>query len=204
MKKIAIIGASGHGKVIADIAKKNGYDDCIFLDDNEDVKFCSSIPVIGRCSDFVRFADRDFIVAIGNSQVRKRIQEQLTDSGMTIATLIHPAAVIADSVNIGVGTVVMAGAVINPDVSIGEGVIINTSSSVDHDCVIGDFVHVSVGANISGTVEIGNQTWIGVNAAVSNNVKICGNCMIGAGAVVVKDIDIPGTYIGVPAKKYNK
>lgn len=33
--KIVIIGASGHGKVIADIAKLNGYQEIIFLDDDK-------------------------------------------------------------------------------------------------------------------------------------------------------------------------
>ena len=204
MRKIAIIGASGHGKVVADIAKKNDYDDCVFLDDNEEVKLCGSFPVVGKCDDFSMFSDRDFVVAIGNADIREKIQVKLTNSGIRMATLIHPSAVVADSVTVGEGTVVMAGAVINPEVSIGKGVIINTCASVDHDCIIGDYVHVSVGANISGTVEVGNKTWVGVNAAVSNNVKICGNCMIGAGAVVIRDIDKAGTYIGVPAKIYNR
>ena len=37
-KKLVIIGASGHGKVIADIALKNGYEIVGFLDDNDAVK----------------------------------------------------------------------------------------------------------------------------------------------------------------------
>lgn len=204
MKKIAIIGASGHGKVVADIALKNHYTDCIFLDDNVNVKSCGHYPVVGTSDDFIHYPDRDFIVAIGNCEIRSRIQNKLLRAGVNVATLIHPAAIIADDVKVGRGSVVMAGAVINPFATIGEGVIINTCASVDHDSIIGDFVHVSVGANIAGTVVIGNQTWIGVNAAVSNNITICDRCMIGAGAVVVKDIDCPGTYIGVPAKKYNK
>lgn len=31
MKKLTIIGASGHGKVVADIAKLNGYDEIVFF-----------------------------------------------------------------------------------------------------------------------------------------------------------------------------
>jgi D-arabinose 1-dehydrogenase-like Zn-dependent alcohol dehydrogenase len=36
MKKLAIIGASGHGKAVADIAVKVGYEEILFLDDNEE------------------------------------------------------------------------------------------------------------------------------------------------------------------------
>ena len=199
-KKLIIIGASGHGRVVADIAQKNGYDDIAFLDDNTELKFCGVYPVIGTSQDATNFPDADFIVAIGNAKIRQRLQEQIEDV-VHITTLIHPYAVIADDTILGIGTVVMAGAVINPGTTIGKGCIINTCSSVDHDCQIGDFVHISVGSHISGTVEIGKRTWIGVGAAVTNNVNICGDCMIGAGAVVIKDIGEAGTYVGIPAER---
>lgn len=199
-QKLIIIGASGHGRVVADIAKKNGYEDIYFLDDNTELKYCVDYPVIGTSRDVVNHPDADFVVAIGNAKIRQRLQEQIEDV-VHITTLIHPDAVIADDVEIGVGTVVMAGAVINPRARIGKSCIINTCSSVDHDCSIGDYVHISVGSHIAGTVEIGDRTWLGVGATVTNNVNICGDCMIGAGAVVIKDIEQPGTYIGVPAEE---
>lgn len=200
MNKLMIIGASGHGKVVADIAEKNGYDDIAFLDDNTEIKICGKHKVIGRCEDAIRYNGADFIVAIGNTKIRSKLQTWLLENGLHIVSLLHPNAVVAGSVIIGVGTVVMAGAVINPYVKIGQGCIINTCSSIDHDCIIGAFVHISVGAHVAGTVGIGDNTWIGAGATVSNNVNICNNCMIGVGAVVVKDIELSGIYKGVPAK----
>lgn len=194
MNKLVIIGASGHGKVISDIAVKLGYKNIVFLDDDESIKECTGFPVVGKTSE-ANNIEGDKIVAIGNPSIRQRIQE-----GLSPVTLIHPAAVIGRRVNIGEGTVVMAGAVINSDVTIGKGCIINTSSSVDHDCSIGDYVHVAVGAHICGTVQVGKNTWIGAGSTVINNLSICDNCMIGAGAVVVNDIRESGTYIGVPAR----
>ena len=196
LKKLIIIGASGHGKVIADIAVKNGYEDIVFLDDNEGVKECAGFPVIGKTSE-AKGMEGDKIVAIGHAKTRERIQEELSG----VITLIHPDAVISRRVEIGEGTVVMAGAVINTDAVIGKSCIINTGASVDHDCVLGEYVHVSVGSHLSGTVSVGKGTWIGAGATVSNNVNICGDCMIGAGTVVIKDIDKPGTYVGVPARE---
>lgn len=196
LNRLVIIGASGHGKVIVDIAVKSGYKDIVFLDDNENVKECAGFPVIGKVSDAVTMED-DKIVAIGNAEIREKIQGQLSN----LVTLIHPSAVVSRRVRISKGTVVMAGAIINSDVAIGKGCIINTGASVDHDCKLGDFVHVSVGAHVAGTVSIGIKTWIGAGATVSNNVSICDNCMIGAGAVVVKDVIESGTYVGAPARK---
>ncbi len=203
-KQIVIIGASGHGKVLADIAKKNGYTDILFLDDNISIKECNGYPVVGTSRDVNQYRDSDFIVAIGNSQVRQRIQNSLEEAEMCIVTLIHPNAVIGENVSVGKGSVVMAGAVINPCVIIGQGCIINTCASVDHDSEIGSYSQISVGSHIAGTVIIGERTWIGICAAVSNNIKITSDCIIGAGAVVVKDILESDTYIGVPVQKMRR
>lgn len=198
MKKLIIIGASGHGKVAADIAVRCGYMDIVFLDDDAGIKSCGGYPVVGdsgRASEL----DGDVLVAVGNPVIRRRIQEGI--GAERVATLIHPNAVAADDAEIGSGTVVMAGAVINPGCRIGKGCIVNTCASVDHDCELGDFVHIAVGAHVAGHVKIGGGTWVGAGATVSNDIQICGGCMIGAGAVVVKDIEVAGTYVGVPAKK---
>lgn len=200
-KQIVIVGAGGHGKVIADIAKKIGYIDIIFLDDDPSVAECGGYSVNGTSKDISRYADRDFVVAIGNSRIRQKIQDLLVEVGMRIATLVHPNAVIGENVTLGEGTVVMAGAVVNPCSKIGRGSIINTCASVDHDCIIGDYAHVSIGAHVAGSVMVGDRTWIGAGATVSNDVAIASDCMIGAGAVVVNDLTESDTYIGIPARK---
>ena len=204
MNDLVIIGASGHGKVIADIACRVGYTNIVFLDDNENAKKCGEYEVVGGTQKAREYAGADFIVAIGNAIIRRRFQEEIEAYGLNPVSLVHPAAVIAQSSALGKGCVVMAGAVINPYVTIGKGCIINTCASVDHDCVIEDYVHVSVGAHIAGTVTVGENTWIGAGVIVSNNVRIVSDCMIGAGAVVVSDIKESATYIGVPAKKMIK
>lgn len=198
MNRLIIIGASGHGKVVADIAALNGYKDIVFLDNDSNIKNCAGYPVLGP-DTMTSELDGDVFIAVGNAETRKKLMER--DANRNFTVLIHPSAVIAKSAEVGAGSVAMAGAVINPGAQIGKGCIINTSSSVDHDCVVGDYVHISVGAHLSGTVVVGTGTWIGTGAIVSNNVNICGGCMIGAGAVVIKDINEPGTYVGVPARK---
>ncbi len=200
MKKIIIIGASGHGKVVADIARLNGYDEITFLDDNTEKTKCGKYDVAGT-TDIIEQFDCDFIVGIGDANARRKLMDRLEKSNKRTVTLIHPDAVIAEDVIIGNGSVVMAGAVINPGTRIGNGAIINTCSSVDHDCIIGNYVHVAVGAHICGSVVIGDNTWMGAGSLAINNIQICENCLIGAGAVIIKNIDELGTYIGIPAKK---
>lgn len=195
MKRLIIIGASGHGKVVADIAKLNGYTDIKFLDDDANVKECGGFPVIGGTTSA---PDGDLFVAVGNAQIRNSLMDRYTDRYFPV--LVHPSAVIAEDVSIDSGSIVMAGIVVNPGVEIGRGCIVNTSSSIDHDCVIHDFVHIAVGAHLCGTVKIGSNCWIGAGSTVSNNINICSDAIIGAGAVIVKNIEEPGTYVGVPAK----
>lgn len=200
MNRLVIIGAGGHGKVVADIAHLNGYEDIVFLDDNPGLSEVDGYRVVGPVSSFGRHGSCDFVVAVGDAGVRSRIQTRLEDAGECVVTLVHPSAVVAGDAEIGAGSVVMAGAVINPSASLGRGCIINTGATVDHDCAVGDFAHVSVGAHLAGAVSVGDGTWVGIGAVVSNNISICPGCVIGAGAAVVRNINVPGTYVGVPAK----
>lgn len=202
-KRLLIIGASGHGKVVADIAiKMNKWRTVSFLDDNESIKSCMGMEVIGKSSDALIYRDEaDFFVAIGDNATRKMIQEDLESQGCSFVNLIHPSAIIGSDVEIGVGTAVMAGVVLNGPCKIGKGCIINTNSTLEHDNVIDDYVHISPGVTLAGTVSVGQGSWLGVGSIVSNDVSICPECKIGAGTVVIKDITEPGTYIGVPARK---
>lgn len=202
MKRLIIIGASGHGKVVADIATKTKkYSEICFLDDNSNLDKCMEFEVIGKVEHFEDWVDTaEFFVAIGNNRIREMVIDRLMRKGAKIATLIHPNACVGVNVEIGSGTVIMAGAVINADCKIGNGVILNTCCSVDHDCSVEDYCHVSVGAHLCGTVSVGKRTMVGAGATVINNINICDDCMIGAGAVVVKDLEKSGTYVGVPVK----
>lgn len=200
-ERVIVIGASGHGKVAADIVRSSGDTLLGFLDDNELLPpMVAGIPVLGRVADHTSFPDASFVIGIGSSDVREKIARQL--DGVRWYTAIHPSAVIsALDTAIGAGSVVMANAVVNPSAHIGAHCIINTAAVVEHDNQIGDFSHISVGARLGGTVSVGAHAWVGIGAAVSNNISICGHCIIGAGAAVIHDIKESGTYVGVPARK---
>lgn len=200
-KKLLIIGAGGHGRVIASIAKiSKKYKSICFLDD-ADIEFSGGYPVIDKIVNFKKYiSEYVFFVAIGTNEFRQEISQKLLDSGAQIVNCIHPSAIINDDVVIGKGVAVIAGAVINTGATIGDGVIINTQSSVDHDSHVGSYSHIAVGAHIAGEVKIGKNVFVGAGAVVIEDIKICDGCTIGAGAVVVKNIEQKGTYTGMPAK----
>lgn len=203
-KTLVIIGAGGHGSVLADIARLSGYTKILFLDD-ADIRRRDGYPVVGKVADYTRYlSSADFAVAIGSNHVRASLCKMLSDSGATLATLIHPKAVIAENVTVGRGTAIMAGVVVNSGAVIGDGVILNTCSSVDHDCRVGNFVHIAVGAHLCGTVTVGDGSFICAGATVINNVSVCDDTTVGAGTVVVKPITESGTYVGIPARRMSK
>lgn len=204
--RLLIIGAGGHGRVIADIAlKMKKWKSISFLDNDRSIMSSMEIAVIDKSDNATHYIrENDIFVAIGSNTIREEVQKRLEAEGASIPVLIHPMAVIGEQVELGVGTAVMAGAVINCCTKIGKGCIINTGSTIDHDNYIEDYVHISPGVHIAGTVKIGKGTWLGVGSIVSNNLNIIGGCKIGAGAVVVKDITETGTYVGVPARRVSK
>jgi sugar O-acyltransferase (sialic acid O-acetyltransferase NeuD family) len=202
-ERLIIIGASGHGKVVADIAIiLKQWKTIAFLDDNETIKTCMGYPVIGKTNDFSFYIqDSDFFVAIGNNKTRESITQDIEKANGNIVTLIHPSAIIGSFVEIGKGTAIMAGTVINPCSVIGKGCIVNTSSIVEHDNIICDFVHLSPGTHLAGSVKIGTRVWIGIGATVIQDVNIVNDVIIGSAALVIRNIDSAGVYVGIPAKK---
>jgi sugar O-acyltransferase (sialic acid O-acetyltransferase NeuD family) len=199
---VVIIGAGGHGKVVADIIIKSGDSVIGFLDDGlEKGTLVLGFPVLGSIHEIDWFKQYSFIIAIGNNHTRKKIAENFTE--FNYYTAIHPAAVIGLDVEVGIGTVVMANAVVNPSSVIGNHCIINTGAVIEHDNQLKDYVHLSPNSATGGTVQIGELTHIGLGASIRNNITITSGCLIGAGSLIVKDISVKGTYYGTPAQKVN-
>lgn len=199
-ESVIIIGASGHGKVIADIVIKSGDKVVGFLDDGiEKGTIVTGIEVLGSTPDYVKWKDCKFVIGIGNPYIRERIHDKMP---VKWYTAIHPTAVISSlDVEIGDGTVIMANAVVNSSAKIGKHCIINTAAVVEHDNIIEDYVHLSPNVALAGNVKIGKNTHIGVGSQVIQGITIASDVTVGAGATVVKNIDEKGTYVGIPTKR---
>ena len=197
-KEVILIGGGGHAKVVADIVKSCG-DKVIGILDDAVAGSVLDMPVLGKVANCEKYQDKYFVIAIGNNRVRAMLAQRY--DFLKYYTAVHPTAVISESAQIGVGTVVMPYAVVQASARIGEHCILNTATVVEHDCVLGDFVHISPHATLCGTVSVGTGTQIGAGATVKNNISICQETVVGAGATVVKNIEVPGVYVGVPAKE---
>lgn len=191
---VYIYGASGHGKVVIEIAELLNVKISGVIDDNISISKFLDYKVVHSVPSNLEH----IVIAIGKNNIRKLISQQLTH--VKFPVLIHPNASVSRSAMMNAGTVVMAGVSINSDCNIGKHVILNTNCSIDHDCKIGDYVHVSPNAALAGNVTIEEGTHIGIGACVIQGIKIGKWCTIGAGAVILKDIPDFSTVVGNPGK----
>lgn len=189
-----LYGASGHGKVIAEIAEELNISILGFIDGNPNITSLLDYNVV---TDIPNNANK-LIISIGNNSIRKKISEQY--KGLDYLQLTHPKSTISKRALIGKGTVIMAGVTINSATTVGDHCIINTNASIDHDCIIKDFVHISPNVALAGNVEVGEGTHIGIGASVIQGIKIGKWCTIGAGAVIIKDVPDYAVVVGNPGK----
>lgn len=205
IKKLAIVGASGHGKVVADIAEQLGFTVSFYDDAYPNKTHIEHWPIKGTCVDLIALNNstvtpsNDVVVAIGNNDIRQQKINLLQQSGFNLATLTHPTAVISQYSKIAPGTVIFAGAIINAFANIGVGCIINTAVVIEHDCSIGDFSHICPNVALAGGVSVGTKSWVGIGSQVKQLIAIGDNCLIGAGSTVVKNIPSNITAFGSPA-----
>ncbi|RLQ88280.1 acetyltransferase [Notoacmeibacter ruber] len=202
MKPLALLGAGGHGRVVADTAEMAGWRDIVFLDDCFDERANNGVwPVIGPLGKWHELMrSHDLFISVGHNQTRQNILSEFNRLNIRQPTIVHSSASISRHCSLDAGTVVMAGGIVQAFANIGSSVIVNTGATVDHDCQIAEAVHISPGAHLAGTVSVGERSWIGIGASVRQNTSIGADVIVGAGATVVDDIPDETMVTGTPAR----
>lgn len=207
-RRLVVIGAGGHGKVVAEAAQLSGqFDEVVFYDASWPERSTHG-PwlIVGRPEDLLAPGVHPCVavVAIGAQAVRVRLTDGLRRAGHTLATVIHPRAAVSPRARLGSGTAVLAGAVVNIDAELGAACIVNTGVTIDHDCRLGDGVHVSPGAHLAGNVQVGEQSWIGTGGVIIPGIQVGARAVVGAGAVVIRNVADDTTVVGNPARILEK
>lgn len=200
---VYVIGASGHGKVVAGALRDQGFSIAGFVEDVMEVgaRFFGA-QVVCCLTDIGTVTPYPIMIGIGNNETRRRVDVEFEQRLKDIVWLsvVHSRAYAAPTCRLGLGTFVAAGAIISEDVLIGRHCIINTNASVDHDCVLADYVHVACGATLAGTVHVGEGAFIGAGATILQGIRIGEWSTVGAGATVTKDVPKGVTVVGTPAR----
>lgn len=194
---IYLYGASGHAKVIIEMAEELSIAVLGLIDANPMINELLNYPVSTTMPTVSNLLSSSFVISIGNNRIRKEIAQKLR---VNYITIIHPKNTISSRSEINEGTVIMAGVTINSCTKIGKHVIINTNASIDHDCIIEDFVHISPNAALAGNVHVGEGTHVGIGASIIQGIKIGNWCTIGAGSVIIRDIPDYAVVVGNPAR----
>jgi sugar O-acyltransferase (sialic acid O-acetyltransferase NeuD family) len=206
MTELVIIGAGGHGAVVAEAAAlSQTWSSIAFLDDNlsreEKVVGYAVLSTTSKLEELIALGrNYEFFVALGDNHTRQKMLSSIEEQGGVLAKIVHPNSVISPSACVGAGSVICAGAVISARADIARGCIVNNCASIDHDCVLGNAVHVSPGAHLAGSITVGDRSWIGIGASVKEGVNIGRDAVVGAGAAVVDDVPDSVVIAGVPAR----
>lgn len=198
--KLIIIGAGSLGVMTLDAAlEMNCYEEILFIDDNKETnELIHGYRVIGGMEQLNEVnKETDYIIAIANNKIRKKIAEQYD---LNYVNIIHPKAVLSRFIQLGIGNIILSHTTIDPNAQLSNHVIVNKNNSIGHDTILHNYSQVSPGSSFGGYVELGKGAFVGLGSAIIPNVKIEKWSVIGAGAVVTKDIPDNVTAVGVPAK----
>ncbi|MBC5768396.1 NeuD/PglB/VioB family sugar acetyltransferase [Ramlibacter albus] len=199
---LVIVGAGGHGRVVADAALAQGGWTRVAATDGDPARCAGELlpgVALQGYEPAVALRDAVFHVAVGSARAREH--ETHAIGAQRLAAVIHPAATVSPFAEIGAGTFVAAQAVVAPRAKVGVSTIVNHGAVIDHDCVVGDYTHIAPQASLSGAVRIGARVFLGSGARVLPGLSVCDDVVVGAGAVVIASITEPGVYAGVPARR---
>lgn len=206
-RRVLILGAGGHGRVVLDILLETGDHQIVgFLDSNDAIhgRRVDGFPVLGDPQELTYLAqahDVDaVIIAIGDNGTRRRLAREVEAAGLELVSAIHPSATLARNATLGRNVVVAAGTVVCAHTQIGDSVILNTGCIVDHQTMIGEGSHICPGVRLAGRVKVESGAFIGIGATVVPRVTIGCEAIVGAGAVVIDDVPSMATVVGIPAR----
>lgn len=199
MKRIAIIGAGGNARELADMLRH--------LPEFEFVGFLTNMhgrydsPVLGDFDWPENHSLDAFAMGIGDPVSKYRVGCELAARYPHIEwpVIVHPSAYVGSTVKLDRGVVVCVRAIATTDIEIGAFTQLNYGCTIGHEAHIGPACLINPGANISGGVELGRSVMVGTGSQILQYVKIGDEARIGAGAVVTRDVPAAMTAVGVPA-----
>jgi sugar O-acyltransferase (sialic acid O-acetyltransferase NeuD family) len=200
MKKIAIVGAGGNARELADMLR--ALPEFQVLGFLADTRGQYDSPLLG---DFSWLASNEvdaLAMGIGDPASRLRVG-QLLGSRYPNAewpVIVHPTAYVGSGVKLARGVAICVGAIATTNIEVGEFAQLNFGCTVGHETRIGPGCLINPGANISGGVELGCSVMVGTGSQILQYVKVGDGARIGAGAVVTSDVPPGVTAVGVPAR----
>lgn len=203
-RRLVVVGAGGHAKVVIEAARASGLWDVVgLIDPSPAATSALGVPVLGgdeMLPQLLAGGVSAAVIALGGNALRERLGRQAQDMGFELPSIVHPSALVSPSARLGAGVVVMARAVIGTEAVVSDLAIVNTGAVLDHDNFVGIAGHVAPGCALAGNVSVGDRSLVGVGSAVRPQIRIGADVVIGAGSVVVADVPDGAIVAGAPAR----
>lgn len=205
-RRVAIVGAGDHGRVIAELVSALRWG-AVIIEPRaaDDVPQTSPPPlsVDGSLENPEAWRDRidGFVVALGDNRRRSEVWERCLALGLAPITLVHPRAIVLGGARLEDGAQVCAAAVVGSDARVAGNAIVNTGATVDHDVVVESHAFVGPGCHLAGRVTVAEGAFLGTGAVVIPGRRIGAWAVVGAGAAVIEDVVDGARVAGVPARR---
>lgn len=198
LKRLAIIGAGKAALQLLDavISEKKYYPVC-YYDNNENLngKLLMNVPILDKIDiskikkDYSDDKYDEIIISFsGNIKQRETIFNDLMDSNIPIANVIHSSAIISNFVKIGVGNIIFSNVRIGPFVEIKNNNVISAFCSFEHHSLLQSNNTFGPAVITSGSCTIMNNNKFGTGIFIEPKIKIGDNCLLSSGIIVRQNI----------------
>jgi len=211
LPELVLVGAGGFARETAEAVKavnrdQPNWDLLGFLDDDPELigSKVDGLPVLGPISELEHLPKARVVVCTGhpgNYFSRKKLVRRIDIDPARYATVLHPDAILPETVWIGHGSVLLAGVVATAAVTIGAHVAVMPGTVLTHDDIVEDYATIAAGVRLAGDVRVAEGAYVGAGALIREQRTIGAWSLVGMGSVVLGDIPRAEVWAGVPARR---
>lgn len=184
-----IFGTSTLSEIVMDVCAAIGTPIEGFFDDFRDKGPFAGAEILGGMDKLLQdagtYRSAGVFVAIGENTRREEIYTRLENAGFFLPQIVHPAACVERSAEIGPGNLVLGAAYLGTKTRLGKGNLIFPGVCFSHHNRVGDF------------------NFFGPNATVGGYTRMGGRCHVGMGSVIKPYIEIESGFVCEPLSLVN-